>query len=104
MGARALLCLARSAPNPGERTPGLGSAKSITQRRPQGDSDAAAGSGTMGRRGKTSSMQHPVACRVSPADQRRLSGGAGARRPGLPRQRPGAGAGPRRLRSGAALI
>lgn len=34
--ARALLCLARSAPNPGERTPGLGSAKSITQRRPAG--------------------------------------------------------------------
>src|SRR5438067_8690323 len=41
------------APNPGEWAPGLGSAKPIAQRRPRGDLDATAGSGTMGSRGKT---------------------------------------------------
>jgi hypothetical protein len=43
-------------------------------------------------------MQHQVACRVSPADQRRLSGGAGARWPGRAFQGRGQAQAPARRR------
>jgi hypothetical protein len=42
---------------------------------------------------KTAAPSHRLHCRVSLADQWRLRRGAGARRPGLPRLRPSAGAG-----------
>jgi hypothetical protein len=57
----------------------------IAQRRPGGDLDAAAGSGTMDRRGRRQRDFTSNECRTSVTDQWSAMPGVGARSAGLPK-------------------